>query len=487
MFGFLKDKLKSALKHFTKEVEKETKPEEVQEAEKVQGDEEATPKKISEEKSIDEKNRSEAEKKYMHESKKEVAHKQKEKKEKEDREEKKEEKRKEKEEKENREEKKGENKTEREKPMPSFEPPVVQEQEIKKGFFSKLKEKFVKKEISPIAQVPAPSKEVLSEKHVVETKEIKETIHEKTKRIVEDEEKPREAPHSEKQGFFRKFTEVVTKKTLSEEKFEELFFDLEMVLLENNVAVEVIDLMKQNLKQALVNQRVLRGQISDVVGDSLQKTVDQVFAVPSLDFLSLVHTKKPYVIVFFGVNGSGKTTTIAKIATLLQKHGLHCCIAAGDTFRAAAIQQLEEHANNLGVKLIKHDYGSDPAAVGFDAVKYAQAKHLDCVLIDTAGRLHNKKDLVHEMEKIVRVTKPDLKLFVGESITGNDCVEQAREFHQSIGIDGIILSKADVDDKGGAALSVTYITGKPILFLGTGQRYEDLEVFDKEKVIKQIL
>ena len=196
--------------------------------------------------------------------------------------------------------------------------------------------------------------------------------------------------------------------------------------------------------------------------------------------------EKPFVIGFFGVNGGGKTTTIAKLAYILKKIGLSSVISASDTFRAAAIQQLEEHASKIGIRIIKHDYGSDPAAVAFDAIKHAQSKSIDVVLIDTAGRLHSNVNLIDEMKKIVRVANPDLKIFVGESITGNDAVEQAKRFNESVGIDGIILTKADVDEKGGAIISVSYVTHKPIIYLGNGQNYDNLEKFDKYKLITNL-
>jgi fused signal recognition particle receptor len=187
-----------------------------------------------------------------------------------------------------------------------------------------------------------------------------------------------------------------------------------------------------------------------------------------------------------GVNGAGKTTTLAKIVHLLKKEGLTVVVAASDTFRAAAIDQLKEHTDRLDVKLISQGYGADPAAVAFDAIKHAESKGIDVVLIDTAGRLHSNTNLMAELEKVVRVAKPDMKIFIGEAITGNDCVEQAKVFNDLVGIDAIILSKADIDEKGGAAISVSYVTGKPILFLGMGQTYDDLVPFDKEKIIASL-
>jgi len=190
--------------------------------------------------------------------------------------------------------------------------------------------------------------------------------------------------------------------------------------------------------------------------------------------------------VFFGINGTGKTTTIAKVANLLLKNKISCVLAAGDTFRAASIEQIQHHADNLNLKVIKHDYGADPAAVAFDAIKHAKAHNIDAVLIDTAGRMHTSGNLLSEMEKICRVTDPDLKIFVAESIAGNDAIQQAKNFDETIGIDGAILTKADVDDKGGTAISISYVTKKPILFLGTGQEYDNIEVFNKEKFIEHL-
>src|SRR3989344_6703434 len=318
---------------------------------------------------------------------------------------------------------------------------LVETQE-KKGFFSKL---FGKKE---------------------EKLEIKEK---ETKEPAEFEEETKEDEKEEKKGFFTKITESVTKTSLSEDKFEALFWDLEVILLENNVAVEVIEKIKEDMKEILVKGKISRFKVDETILNTLKKSIDQILTFDKIDLIREAKSKKPLVLSFVGVNGSGKTTSIAKLANYFQKNKLKVVMAASDTFRAAAIQQLEEHANKLNIKLIKHDYGSDPAAVAFDAVKYAQSNGIDVVMIDTAGRLHSNVNLMDEMKKIIRVAKPHYKIFVGESITGNDCVEQAQQFDNAVGIDGIILSKADVDEKGGAAISVSYVTKKPIMYLGTGQ------------------
>lgn len=295
-----------------------------------------------------------------------------------------------------------------------------------------------------------------------------------------------ETNEEEKKGFLSFIKEKVTTKKIDEKQFEELFWELELALLESNVAVEVIEKIKDDLKEKLVNQPIKKSEINNIITNSLKESIENLFDIPTFNLLQRIKEKKPLVICFIGINGSGKTTTIAKVAHLLQKNKISCVMAAADTFRAAAIQQLEEHANNLNIKIIKHDYGADSAAVAFDAVKHAEARHIDAVLIDTAGRLHSNEDLMKEMQKLVRVAKPDLKIFIGESITGNDCVEQAKKFNELIGIDAIILSKADIDDKGGAAISVSYITKKPILYLGTGQTYDDLKEFNKEDIIKSL-
>jgi len=272
---------------------------------------------------------------------------------------------------------------------------------------------------------------------------------------------------------------------LSEGDFEDIFQDLELMLLESNVALEATEAIKKQLQKELIGKEIKKDKLEEEIKAALKKSIEEILIEPD-DLLPLIKEKKPFVIVFFGINGTGKTTTIAKTANLLLKNNISCVLAAADTFRAAAIEQLQHHADNLKIKVIKHDYGADPAAVAFDAIKHAKAHDIDAVLIDTAGRMHTQDNLLSEMEKICRVTDPDLKIFVAESIAGNDAIQQARNFDEKIGIDGTILTKADVDEKGGTAISIGYVTKKPILFLGTGQEYDNLVLFDKEKFIEEL-
>lgn len=349
--------------------------------------------------------------------------------------------------------------------------------EIKKETVEKKKEKEpeveVKKEES--------KQEIKKDKTEIKKEEIKKEnkIHKEELEKVE-EQKP------EKKGFFAKIAEKITTTKISEEKFDECFWNLELALLESNVAVEVIEKIKNDLKKELTEKQISRSHIEETVLESLKKSLSELFIEEKIDLIELSKKKKPLVICFIGINGSGKTTTLAKMTQYFQNKKLSVVIAAADTFRAAAIDQLQIHADKLGVKLIKHDYGADAAAVAFDAIKHAEAAKKDIVLIDTAGRLHSNHNLVEEMKKIIKIAKPDLKIFVGESITGNDCIEQAQKFNDAVNLDGIILSKTDIDEKGGAAISVSYVTKKPILFIGTGQEYSDLEEFSKEKILKNL-
>lgn len=355
------------------------------------------------------------------------------------------------------------------------------EQEVEEKV-EETKEKKVKKIKKVEKKEKKEPKEKIKEEVFEEeiSEEVVEEVEEKIEAPKEVEEKP------QKKGFFKRFKEKVTTKRISENKFDEIFWDLEMDLLENNVAVEVIDKIKEDLKEKLVDKPLPKQDISKMILDSLKESINGLFLVEGFDLVKKVKEKKPFVIVFVGINGSGKTTSIAKVAHLLKKNKLSVVLAAADTFRSAAIEQLNTWAEKLKVSLIKHNYGSDPAAVAFDAIKHAEAKKIDVVLIDTAGRLHSNVDLMDELSKVIRVAKPDLKIFVGESITGNDCCDQIRKFNEAVGIDGVILTKADTDEKGGTMVSASYISGKPILYLGMGQGLDDLEKFDPKKVMDSL-
>jgi fused signal recognition particle receptor len=351
------------------------------------------------------------------------------------------------------------------------------EPEKKKGFFGKLKDKVFEKKPEP-EETTEEVIETIKEK-VVGKEELPEKKEEETPK-----EELKEELVEEETGFFGRLKKKLSTSVLTQEQFDEIFQELEMILLENNVALEVVDKIHESLSKDLVGISVKKNEVEKTIQESLKDSILEVLIEPPDLFKAIEKSLEPYVILFFGINGSGKTTSIAKLASILKEKGFSCVLAAGDTFRAASIEQLEKHANNIGVPIVKGEYGKDPSAVAFDAISYAKAHKLKAVLIDTAGRMYTKSNLMKEMEKIVRVSKPNLKIFVGESITGNDATEQARMFHETAGIDGIILTKADVDEKAGAILSVSHVTGKPIYFLGVGQEYKDLKEFKKKDVLQ---
>ena len=275
---------------------------------------------------------------------------------------------------------------------------------------------------------------------------------------------------------------------VQEKHLENVMWELELALLESDVAMEVVEALKAKLQQRLVGLRVAsRGEIAPPIEKALKASLVELLSLESFDPQRLlVQDDGPLVVAFVGVNGTGKTTAIARLAHWLQAQGRSVVLAAADTFRAGAIEQLEVHANKLGCKFIAHQAGGDPAAVAFDAVAHAKAKHRDVVLIDTAGRMQTNTNLMDEMAKIQRVAKPDLIMFVGDALAGNDAIEQARQFHATVGSDAVILTKRDVDAKGGAALSIASAIGRPIAFVGIGQDYEDLMPFDAAWVVERI-
>lgn len=281
------------------------------------------------------------------------------------------------------------------------------------------------------------------------------------------------------------------KKTLTEKKLDDAINDLKLLLLSNDVAIDTAEEICKKIIESFEGEQIGRlTSIQKMLFNTLKETLSEILTPEEdLDLLLEINKKKskPYVIVFLGVNGTGKTTTMAKIAYFLKKNGLSIVAAAADTFRAAAIEQLSYHMDNVGIRVIKHEYKSDPASVAYDAIEHAKAKKIEVVMVDTSGRQTTNKNLMLEMQKIVRVAKPDLIVFVGDSLAGNDAVYQAREFKKNVGIDANILTKLDADAKGGAALSISFETKKPIIFVGVGQGYEDLKPFDREMFISNLL
>ncbi|AFK23127.1 signal recognition particle-docking protein FtsY [Pyrococcus sp. ST04] len=312
---------------------------------------------------------------------------------------------------------------------------------------------------------------------------LKEKLKSFVKKVEENVEK--EEKEAEKKGLLDKILMVEIK----ERDIDEALDELELELLEADVALEVVDALREKIKEKLVGKKVRIGTDKEkIIEDAVKEAVSEILETSKrIDLLEEIkRSEKPYVIMFVGFNGSGKTTTIAKLAHWLKKNGLSVVIAASDTFRAGAIEQLEEHAKRIGVKVIKHKYGADPAAVAYDAIQHAKARGIDVVLIDTAGRSETNRNLMDEMKKIARVTKPNLVIFVGDALAGNAIVEQARQFNEAVKIDGVILTKLDADARGGAALSISHVIDAPILFVGVGQGYDDLMPFDKTWFLERI-
>jgi fused signal recognition particle receptor len=287
---------------------------------------------------------------------------------------------------------------------------------------------------------------------------------------------------------FGNLVQEISTRGISESDLESSLWNFQLALMECDVAVPVAEDLVKRLKEKLVGTKVKRFEdISPLVESVFKELLLQ--SLPRGDLLETINesAKRPYIIMFVGVNGTGKTTTIAKVAKYLMDNKLSVILACSDTFRAGSEEQIETHADRLKVKLIKHSYGADPAAVAFDAVTYAANNRLDIVLIDTAGRMQTDKGLMDQLQKIDRVAEPDTVIFIGDSLTGNDALLQAEEFNKYVRLDGIILTKVDADSKGGAALSISGAIGKPIFFLGVGQEYKDIMPFDPNWVIKNVL
>jgi fused signal recognition particle receptor len=285
----------------------------------------------------------------------------------------------------------------------------------------------------------------------------------------------------------------VTTTELKSQNLRPILSGFKISLAENDVALPVAERICDEMEKRLDGVQVKRLEDrKGIVEKNLREVLLEIMLTNNkIDLLKAVEEKRrksePFVIAFVGINGTGKTTTIAKVARFLNKKGYSVVLGCSDTYRAGSIEQLEEHSKRLGIRMVKHKYGADPAAVAYDAIEHAKAHGINVVLIDTAGRMQTNQNLMNELAKVKRVVNPDLTILTVDSLTGNDAVMQAEEFHKSVGIDATILTKVDADIKGGSALSVTYVTKKPILFIGVGQRYDDLEEFVPEEFVQMIL
>lgn len=394
-----------------------------------------------------------------------------------------------------------------------IEPVIEPVPEAEEGF---------EEEIEPIPEEEVPETPLEEESYKVEPEEVNHVTAAPSRVGIEDlkkaeyrkkleerkkaaesktvEEEEEEEVPEEKKSFFKRFSSKIgfTQKAkalvfnrevyLDSKDLEEPLWELEMGLLESDLALSVSEAIVESVKKQLTGTtKRIGSNTGEIVEAALRKAIYDVVSANTFDFDEYVRNReKPVHIVFVGINGTGKTTSIAKMTHRLLKSDYSVVLAAGDTFRAGAIDQLGIHADRLGVKMIKHQPGADPAAVIYDAVQYARAHKIDFVLSDTAGRMHTNLNLMSQMEKICRVSTPDLIIFVDEAVAGNDAVERAAQFNEAVPIDGSILTKIDADAKGGAAISIAYITGKPILFFGIGQGYEDLKKFDSEWFIDQL-
>ena len=374
------------------------------------------------------------------------------------------------------------------------------EEEIEPGREKKAFETFLDEENPEVE--PVEIKPTMTSPETVGAEDRKKAEYKKKleerKKAAQSKPEEEKVPE-EKKSFFKKVSKIgFAQKAkalvfnrevyLDNKDLEEPLWELEMGLLESDLALSVSEAIVESVKKQLTGTtKHIGSNTGEIVEAALKKAILDVVSANTFDFDEYVKNKeRPVHIVFVGINGTGKTTSIAKMTHRLLKSDYSVVLAAGDTFRAGAIDQLGIHANRLGVKMIKHQPGADPAAVIYDAVQYAKSHKIDFVLSDTAGRMHTNLNLMSQMEKICRVSTPDLIIFVDEAVAGNDAVERAAQFNEAVPIDGSILTKIDADAKGGAAISIAYITGKPILFFGMGQGYEDLKKFDPEWFIDQL-
>ena len=345
-----------------------------------------------------------------------------------------------------------------------------------KGVISGITKK-VETEIEKPVEAPEPKTLI---KELQKKPEIKEELEIKKESIPDKEEV--------KKSLFKKIQEKITLTKITKEKFTQLFSEIELVLLENNVAQEVVERIKKELEKDLVDIPLKRNQVSSIINSSFKKALEDILKIEKIDLKDLIKksNKKPYIILVLGYNGVGKSLTISKLAKFLKDKNYKVLLAAGDTFRAAGSSQLAEYAKKIEVPVVKGKLGSDSCSIIYDAISSAKAKNYDVVIADTAGRIHSNKDLLNELKKIVRVNNPDLNILVIDAMTGSDVVNQEEEFSKAVRVDSLIITKVDTYEKGGSILSASYILKKPILFLGTGQSPNDIKEFDKEEIIKSL-
>jgi fused signal recognition particle receptor len=365
---------------------------------------------------------------------------------------------------------------------------ALDDEEDQTGSESDIDEKVEKSKESKLrGKIKLPSFKSSKDDDSDSGEELQTATEDEIDEVEEDEQKESESDGKKKSGVFS----FIREKTISESDVEDILWELELSLLESDVAIDVANVVVESVREDLIGKKIKRSQdIEKYTLEALQSAVSKIIDIEGKSMTKMIEEKKsqgePLIVMFVGINGTGKTTTIAKLANFYMKKGYTPVVAASDTFRAGAIEQITHHTDNLDIKIIKHQKGSDPAAVAFDAVEHAKAKNKELVLIDTAGRMQTNTNLMDEMKKIKRVAKPDLVVFVGDALTGNDAVEQATKFNDTIDIDGVILSKADADSKGGSSLSIGYVIGKPIMFLGIGQGYDDIKEYDSEWMLEQI-
>src|SRR3989344_1055571 len=364
---------------------------------------------------------------------------------------------------------------EEEEKKPAIETPEIIEEKKEIG---EAEEKIWKKEIAEI-EIPRAEVKIEAPKIEIPAPEIKKI---EIPKIGERKPQAKISLKTKLKSIFAKEIEI------SEGDVSAFLSDFELALLESDVEQETATAITERIRNGLLGRKIGKKEdITSYLKNEIRTILQEIMETRPIDLAERIKAKKPFVILFLGLNGAGKTTSIAKLTYLLQKQGRTAIWAASDTFRAAAIEQLEKHAETLNVRVIKHKYGADPDAVAFDAIAAANANKIDVVMIDSAGRQETNRNLMEELKKIVRVAKPDLKIFVGEALAGKALLQQAEEFEKAVGIDAFILAKIDTDTKGGTSISLLHKIKKPIAYIGTGQGYEDLIEFAPSYIIDRIV